>query len=139
MPWPRRWPTGGSNIVRIDRVADYPVTVLALEVLAPDPDGLRVALAERGMGLDVDVSVQPRGLARRGVHLVVMDVDSTLIQDEVIEVLARFAGREERGPRDHRGGDARASWTSPSRCTTASRCSPGCRRMSSTGPVPRSG
>lgn len=84
-----------SNIVRIDRVADYPVTVLALEVLTPDPDGLRVALAERGMGLDVDVSVRPRGLARRGIHLVVMDVDSTLIQDEVIEVLARFAGREE--------------------------------------------
>jgi phosphoserine phosphatase len=47
------------------------------------------------MGLDVDVSVRPRGLARRGIHLVVMDVDSTLIQDEVIEVLARFAGREE--------------------------------------------
>ena len=37
----------------------------------------------------------PAGLARRGVHLVVMDVDSTLIQDEVIEVLARFAGKEE--------------------------------------------
>ena len=31
-----------------------------------------------------------------GVHLVVMDVDSTLIQDEVIEVLARHAGREDR-------------------------------------------
>ena len=28
---------GGANIIRIDRVADYPVTVLALEVLAPDP------------------------------------------------------------------------------------------------------
>jgi phosphoserine phosphatase len=86
---------GGTNIVRIDRVADYPVTVLALEVLAPDPDSLRLALAERSMALELDVSVRPRSLARRGIHLVVMDVDSTLIQDEVIEVLARFAGRED--------------------------------------------
>lgn len=86
--------SGGSNIVRIDRVADYPVTVLALEVLAPDPDALRRDLASACHDLDVDVSVRPQGLARRGVHLVVMDVDSTLIRDEVIEVLARFAGRE---------------------------------------------
>ncbi len=84
-----------GNIVRIDRVAAYPVTVLALEVATPDLDGLRRSLALQGAELDVDVSVQPRGLAQRGVHLVVMDVDSTLIQDEVIELLARFAGREE--------------------------------------------
>jgi phosphoserine phosphatase len=85
----------GTNIVRIDRVADYPVTVLALEVLAPEPDQLRRELAQRTVDLDVDVAVRPRGLARRGVHLVVMDVDSTLIREEVIEVLARYAGREE--------------------------------------------
>jgi phosphoserine phosphatase len=85
----------GANIVRIDRVADYPVTVLALEVAVPDPDALRLDLAQRCMDLEVDVAVRPRGLARRGVHLVVMDVDSTLIRDEVIEVLARHAGREE--------------------------------------------
>lgn len=85
---------GGTNIVRIDRIADYPVTVLALEVLARDPVDLRRELAEAAHDLAVDIAVQPRGLARRGVHLVVMDVDSTLIQDEVIELLARFAGRE---------------------------------------------
>jgi phosphoserine phosphatase len=84
----------GSNITRIDRVADYPVTALALEVASPDPDRLRHDLAARRADLGVDVSVRPHGLARRGVHLVVMDVDSTLIQDEVIELLARFAGRE---------------------------------------------
>ncbi len=85
----------GTNIVRIDRIADYPVTVLAMEVLAPEPTELRRSLAGHAHDLAVDVAVQPRGLARRGVHLVVMDVDSTLIQDEVIELLARFAGREE--------------------------------------------
>jgi phosphoserine phosphatase len=41
----------------------------------------------------VDVAVSPAGLARRGRRLVVMDVDSTLIQDEVIELLAAHAGR----------------------------------------------
>ncbi len=85
---------GGTNIVRIDRIADYPVTVLALEVHSPDPASLRRELARRSMGLPVDVAVRRKGLSRRGAHLVVMDVDSTLIQDEVIEVLARFAGRE---------------------------------------------
>ena len=86
--------TDGGNITRIDRIAEYPVTVIALEVAAPDVDLLRRDLAERGTTLGVDVAVRPRGLVRRGVHLVVMDVDSTLIQDEVIELLARFAGRE---------------------------------------------
>ena len=31
----------GANIVRIDRIADYPVTVLAFEVAAPDRDAAR--------------------------------------------------------------------------------------------------
>ena len=43
----------------------------------------------------VDVAVQRAGLRGRGVHLVVMDVDSTLIQDEVIELVARRAGCED--------------------------------------------
>lgn len=85
----------GANIVRIDRIADYPVTVLAFEVAAPDRDLLRWLLVKRSVALAVDVSVRPLGLDRHAVHLVVMDVDSTLIQDEVIEVLARFAGRED--------------------------------------------
>jgi phosphoserine phosphatase len=38
------------------------------------------------------VAVQRAGLARRAKHLIVMDVDSTLIQDEVIELLAGHAG-----------------------------------------------
>jgi phosphoserine phosphatase len=42
----------------------------------------------------VDIAVAPAGLARRGRRLVVMDVDSTLIQDEVIDLLARRAGRQ---------------------------------------------
>lgn len=84
-----------TNIVRIDRVADYPVTALALEVATRDLAELRDRLNLRSRQLEVDIAVSPKGLTRRGVHLVVMDVDSTLIQDEVIEILARFAGRED--------------------------------------------
>jgi phosphoserine phosphatase len=50
---------------------------------------LAAAAAEHG----VDVAVSPAGLVRRGRRLVVLDVDSTLIQDEVIELLAAEAGR----------------------------------------------
>ena len=46
-----------------------------------------VAQAER-----IDVAVQVNGLERRAKRLVVMDVDSTLIVDEVIELLADEAG-----------------------------------------------
>ena len=39
----------------------------------------------------MDLSVQQPSLTRRGSRLVVMDVDSTLIQDEVIELIAAHA------------------------------------------------
>jgi len=40
----------------------------------------------------VDVAVQRGGLHRRAMRLIVMDVDSTLIQEEVIDLLAARAG-----------------------------------------------
>lgn len=84
----------GANIDRITRVASYPVTAIELEVSGADRDQLRRALADQAITSHVDVAVQLAGLHRRGKHLVVMDVDSTLIQDEVIEVIARHAGCE---------------------------------------------
>ena len=65
-----------------------------LEVSGADADGLRRDLVREAAVRGVDVAVSPSGLARRGRRLVVMDVDSTLIKDEVIELLARHAGRE---------------------------------------------
>lgn len=84
----------GCNIDRIRRLADYPVTAIVFEGSGPDIHGLRRALAEGAPGLGVDISVQSGGPHRRGQLLVVMDVDSTLIQDEVIDLLARKAGSE---------------------------------------------
>lgn len=84
----------GANIDRIRRLARDPVTTLELDVSGAALERLRPALALVAARERVDVAVSPGGLARRGRRLVVMDVDSTLIQDEVIELLARRAGRE---------------------------------------------
>jgi phosphoserine phosphatase len=84
----------GANIDRIRRLSRYPVSTLELDVSAvEDVDALRRELALEAATRGVDVAVSPAGLARRGRRLVVMDVDSTLIQDEVIELLAEHAGR----------------------------------------------
>ncbi len=82
----------GANIDRIERMARYPVTAIDLHVSGADPDRLRVLLAEEAARQSVDVAVQPANLLRHGMRLIVMDVDSTLIQGEVIEMLADRAG-----------------------------------------------
>lgn len=82
----------GGNIDRIVRVASYPVTALELEVSGAALNELREGLATVASATGIDLSVQQPGLARRGSKLVVMDVDSTLIQDEVIELIAGHAG-----------------------------------------------
>ncbi|MGH6657883.1 MAG: phosphoserine phosphatase SerB [Actinocrinis sp.] len=81
-----------GNIDRIVRLAKYPVTAIELDVSGVDPAVLRGELATLAAEAGVDIAVQRAGLARRAKHLVVMDVDSTLIQDEVIELLAKHAG-----------------------------------------------
>lgn len=82
----------GWNIDRIRRIAAYPVTAVIFEGSGADVDELRRTLAECSARLGVDIAVQHAGLDRRGARLVVMDVDSTLIQDEVIDILADMAG-----------------------------------------------
>ena len=82
----------GANIDRIERMARYPVTAIELHVSGTDPDRLRLTLAEEAAVQSVDVAVQPATLLRHGMRLVVMDVDSTLVQGEVIEMLAERAG-----------------------------------------------
>lgn len=86
----------GWNIDRIRRIASYPVTAVVFEGSGEqDMSGLRRSLAEKSRALGVDVAVQHAGLDRRGQRLIVMDVDSTVIQDEVIDLLARAAGKGE--------------------------------------------
>ncbi|WP_205472243.1 phosphoserine phosphatase SerB [Nocardioides sp. SYSU D00038] len=85
----------GANIDRIERMARYPVTAIDLHVSGADPDALRRVLALEAAAQGVDIAVQPANLLRRGMRLIVMDVDSTLIQGEVIEMLAAHAGFED--------------------------------------------
>ncbi|GLX05800.1 phosphoserine phosphatase SerB [Microbispora sp. NBRC 16548] len=82
----------GANIDRIERLSSYPVTCIELAVSGADPQAMRAELAAEAAAQQVDVAVQRSGLHRRAKRLIVMDVDSTLIQNEVIELLARHAG-----------------------------------------------
>jgi phosphoserine phosphatase len=99
--------TLGVNIDGIRRIADYPVTGLELMVSVPASAGangrdnagdlaadaaLRSTLVELAAGGEVDMAVERVGIARRAKRLVVFDVDSTLVQGEVIEMLAERAG-----------------------------------------------
>jgi phosphoserine phosphatase len=82
----------GANIDRISRLAHRPVTCIEFDVSGADPDALRAALARESAERGVDVAVQRGGLHRRAMRLVVMDVDSTLVSGEAIDLLAARAG-----------------------------------------------
>ena len=83
-----------GNIERIFRIAHYPVTALEILVSNVSADAIKRPLAELANHSSVDIGVQSGGLQRRAKKLVVLDVDSTLIQQEVIELLAARAGVE---------------------------------------------
>lgn len=85
-----------GNIDRIRRLSDWPVTTVQMNVSGAEVAALKEQLAHVSAEHHVDIAVSAAGLARRGQRLVVMDVDSTLITGEVIEMLARHAGVHDR-------------------------------------------
>ena len=85
----------GVNIDFIRGVSDYPVTGLELRVSVPPGAAygqLQTALARVAVDESVDIALEDYSLSRRAKRLIVFDVDSTLIQGEVIEMLAERAG-----------------------------------------------
>ena len=82
----------GGNIESISRTASYPVTAIEFVISRADPKILKSSLARVAIEQGVDIAVQPGGLMRHARKLVLLDVDSTLIQQEVIELLASKAG-----------------------------------------------
>jgi len=78
---------------RIVHLATYPVDCYELVVRGPDQAALRLAVTDVAKSSGLDLAVQRAGLHRRAKHLVVMDADSTLLQDEVIDLLADACGR----------------------------------------------
>jgi phosphoserine phosphatase len=84
----------GANIERIERIASYPVTAIELTVSGAEIAPLRSQLASLSSRNGIDIAVQHGGIRRRGRQLIVMDVDSTVIQDEVVELLGKHANAE---------------------------------------------
>jgi len=82
----------GANIDRIERLSRYPITSFELTISGADGTRLREGLATEAARQRVDVAVQPANLYRRAKRLIVIDVDSTLVQDEAIELLAEELG-----------------------------------------------
>ena len=85
-----------ANIDRIRGLSTSPLTGLELFLsLDGSAAPVRQALAELAQQIGIDIAIEPAGLGRRSKRLVCFDWDSTLIQGEVIEMLAAHAGKEE--------------------------------------------
>ena len=86
----------GGNIDRIHRTASYPLTAIAFEVsLNLDEGDLKIIqreLAEIAQANGIDIAVEQSGLTRRAKRVVLLDMDSTLIQEEVIDLIAEKFG-----------------------------------------------
>ena len=85
--------SGGGNINRIVRLSRYPIYSYELLVTGGDAAAIRHNLLSiAGANPEFDVAVQREGLARRAKRVALLDVDSTLIQDEMIDLLAAEVG-----------------------------------------------
>lgn len=86
-----------GNIDRVRRTASYPIVALEFDVTADINDSsiknLQRALAEISQESGVDIAVQQGGLTRRAKRVLLLDMDSTLIQQEVIDLLATKVGK----------------------------------------------
>ena len=88
----RRLAACDANIERVLRLSSYPIAAYDLHVAGGRTDQLRAELAAEAVAQRVDIAVEAATLWRRARRLVVLDVDSTLVQGEVIEMLAAEAG-----------------------------------------------
>lgn len=83
----------GGTIESVTQLSRLPASSLELLVSSADPAALRSALVLAAEETGLDIAVEPAGLRRRAKRLIVLDFDSTLIQDEGIDALAAAAGR----------------------------------------------
>ena len=86
----------GGNIEMVTQLSGAPAAALEMVVRAQDPIALRAVLVRAADECGVDIAMEPAGLLRRAKRLVVLDVDSTLIREEAIDVLAAQAGVADR-------------------------------------------
>jgi phosphoserine phosphatase len=83
-----------SGRVPIERIEDNSKACVefSLRGVPADISALRASLLELSAEMDVDVAYQEDNIYRRNRRLVVFDMDSTLIDAEVIDELAKEAG-----------------------------------------------
>lgn len=83
-----------SGRVPIERIEDNSKACVefSLRGVPTDMSALRTSLLELSAEMDVDVAYQEDNIYRRNRRLVVFDMDSTLIDAEVIDELAKEAG-----------------------------------------------
>ena len=85
----------GGNISAIRRTAIEPLISIELELSIPN-NSLKVvqgALATIAIENKIDLAVEPGGLQRKSKRIVMLDMDSTLIEQEVINLLGQSAGQ----------------------------------------------
>ncbi len=87
----------GGNIVNICRLSNVPIIAFELLLSLPNSNIKQVqsALSKIAIANKIDLSVQPGGSASQLKRAVLLDMDSTLIQEEVIDILANFAGKSQ--------------------------------------------
>jgi phosphoserine phosphatase len=85
----------GGNIIAIRRTATTPVLAIELNIEIPNKSIKEVqrSLAKVAITNRIDLAVEPSSRAREAKRVVLLDMDSTLIQQEVIDLLAKHAGK----------------------------------------------
>jgi len=85
----------GGNISAIKRTAIDPLISIELELSIPNNSlkAVQGALALVATENKIDLAVEPGGLQRKSKRIVMLDMDSTLIEQEVINLLGQAAGK----------------------------------------------
>ena len=85
----------GGNIASIKRTATEPLVAIELDLSIPN-QSLKIvqgALAKVAIENNIDLAVEPGGLTRQSKRLVMLDMDSTLIEQEVIDLLGTYSDK----------------------------------------------
>ncbi len=89
----------GADVLAESESGDDRYRVQVLELALPDATAAGLAALRRAVAESAtegfDTAIVPAALRSAARKLLIMDVDSTLIQQEVIELLAAFAGKRE--------------------------------------------
>ena len=83
----------GGNITSIKRTATNPLLAIELDLTIPNHSLKQVQgeLAKIAIENKIDLAVEPGGVTRSSKRLVMLDMDSTLIEQEVIDLLGRHS------------------------------------------------